>query len=61
MNIFVFDYDGNGVKAIENEKSKIKNNNLHIIKPNENKKYDFYAINNYFANILKDIEGKKSD
>jgi hypothetical protein len=56
LNIFVFDYDGNGVKAIENEKSKIKNHNLHIIKPQGEKNYDFYTINEYLNDILKEIE-----
>jgi len=56
LNIFVFDYNGEGVKAIENEKSKIKNNNLHIIKPDENNKYNFETINKEFLKILNEIK-----
>ena len=62
LNVFVFDYNGKGVKAIEDEISKIKNNNLHIIKPDNNEKeYDFNTINNHFCNILNEIENKNDE
>lgn len=61
LNIFIFDYNGNGVEAIENELSKIKNNNLHIIKPKNGEKYDFNTINKYLLNIINEIESEKYD
>ncbi|QDD68122.1 hypothetical protein C6V80_09620 [Caminibacter pacificus] len=61
LNVFVYDYDGNGVKHIEIENTKIKNNNLHIIKPQENYQYDFENINHDFENILKEIKEIKED
>ena len=56
LNIFVFDYNGKGVKAIENEMNKIQNSNLHIIKPSKNQKYDFETINQKFLEILNEVK-----
>jgi len=56
LNIFVFDYNGKGVKDIEKEIDKIQNNNLHIIKPLKKEKYDFETINQKFLEILNEVK-----